>query len=165
MGDRTHVALIVPVYAEPLLDALEAAASLTAIDVASLSDGTLLLTEEEVDYANSALEPILRAAHIPYDKRWDAGCEYSAGEGRCRRSAEGDYKLDEAHHDDMGEAYWAVLKAYQRGGVEAAKPLLDATLELHPVAEPLTECQQSDDDRAAMEQQITALKAELQQAG
>lgn len=97
MVDRTTpVALAVPGWAEPIIDAFAAAfperiANLTT----AKTDGLIGLEDPLARHHIALLEHYLQAAHIPYDKHWrSAYAGDESGHAWYRRDREGRWRLE-----------------------------------------------------------------------
>lgn len=103
MGDRTYVSLYIPnelvEQAMPILDETTGAPCVQGF---SAQAGITFLGFEECNGGTLECEEELIAAGIPFTKRWEAGCEYTAGEEHVRFTAEGSLIRLEVYDEDRG---------------------------------------------------------------
>jgi len=98
MGDRTHVILTVLTKHADDVRVMRAG----QYDEVDIGDGFTQFMFEEVNYAELDIEKDLRDARIPYDKDWEAGCEYGAGTEQFRVLPDGTTSLTECYREDSG---------------------------------------------------------------
>lgn len=137
MGDRTHVTIQYPAWADVLLaaevgeddlsrfwgDDREISQKLEAED-ASASSNLSWIFLDECNWAEHPQEDLLKALHIPYDKEWGAGASYSAGFGKCRLENGGMILLEAADDQQSGELE-RLIRLYKENGRDAAIEKLD----------------------------------------
>lgn len=157
MGDRAMVAITVPVFAQPLVEALVDAEYLDPGSVARTDVGYRLF-DEQANWGEAVFEQCLRRARVPYDKHWSAGDSYSGGQSHYRREASGEFKLFERPADRFAAAFAQVLEQYADQGRQAAPALLEKALREYPVVEPLMACQPTAEDRTQFEHEVQRLE-------
>lgn len=98
MGDRTHVILTVLTKHAGQVRAMKAG----HYDEVDIGNDLTQFMFEEVNYADLEIEKDLRDARIPYDKDWEAGCEFGAGVESFRVLPDGTTSLTECYLEDSG---------------------------------------------------------------
>lgn len=103
MGDRTYVSLYIPTeLLEQAMPIIEEGAGSPCDEGDASHVGLTFMGFEECNYGRLDCEEGLIEAGIPYTKRWDAGCEYTAGEEHVRFTADGELASLEVYDEGKG---------------------------------------------------------------
>lgn len=127
MGDRTYVSLYLPTeLVGKAMPIIEEGAGLPC-DEGDRPDQVTFLGFEECNYGELNCEETLIEAGIPYTKRWEAGCEYTAGREHVRFTPEGELIRFEVYDEDRGVPLYEIEKALERNeGTDPIPEALDA---------------------------------------
>lgn len=124
MGDRTYVSLYIPTeLVEQAMPIIEEVAGLPC-DEGDRHDQVTFLGFDECNYGTLGCEEELIAAGIPYTKRWDAGCEYTAGREHVRFTSEGELARFDVYDENRGVPLDELEKALERA--EEGDPVFEA---------------------------------------
>lgn len=103
MGDRTYVSLYIPTeLVEQAMPIIEESAGTPCDEGPSSATYLTFLGFDECNYGTLGCEEELIEAGIPFMKRWEAGCGYTAGEEHVRFTAEGSLVRLEVYDDGLG---------------------------------------------------------------
>lgn len=103
MGDRTYVSLYIPTeLLEQAMPIIEEGAGSPCDEGDASHVGLTFMGFEECNYGRLDCEEELIDAGIPYTKRWDAGCEYTAGEEHVRFTEDGKLAHLEVYDEGKG---------------------------------------------------------------
>lgn len=124
MGDRTYVSLYIPTeLVGKAMPIIESGAGLPC-DEGDRPDQVTFLGFEECNYGELGCEEALIEAGIPYTKRREAGCEYTAGREHVRFTHEGELVRFEVYDEDRGVPLDKMEMALERD--EEGDPVFEA---------------------------------------
>ena len=114
MGDRTYVSLYIPTeLVGKAMPIIEEGAGLPC-DEGDRPDQVTFLGFDECNYGELGCEEALIEAGIPYTKRWEAGCEYTAGREHVRFTPDGELVRFDVYDEDRGVPLDELERALER---------------------------------------------------